>query len=201
VRSRVDPAHPDPGILAEAARHLRGGDLVVIPTDTVYGVAADPRVPGAIDKVFAAKQRPPEKDIPYLIAGIERMEAAGAEAGPVVRRLADRFWPGPLTLVVPVPGGRIGFRVPNHPVALALLNEVDTALAVSSANRSGEPPACSAEEAERALGEAVALVLDAGPTPGGAASSVVGIEGDTVRLLRQGALPWPDIKSAAEAAS
>jgi len=169
----------------EAAECLRHGGLVVLPTETVYGVAADPRVDGAVEKLVAAKERDRGKPIALLAAGIDAICAFGVTLSEGGRRLAERFWPGSLTMVLPVGEGYEGFRVPDHPVALAVLAETGV-LRVTSANVSGEPAALTAEDALAALGERVDLVLDAGPVTGGVASTVIRVAADGVEVLRDG---------------
>jgi L-threonylcarbamoyladenylate synthase len=171
---------------------------VGLPTETVYGVAVVPR-PEALQALIAAKQRPEEKGIPLLVdelAQVTGLVVVSASA----RRLADRFWPGPLTLVLPlretrtVPevltGGRasLAVRLPDHEVPRALARELGP-LAVSSANRSGQPEACTSAELIEALGPVLALVIDDGPVRGGVPSSVVAIDSEgRARLLREGAV-------------
>jgi len=169
----------------EAAECLRHGGLVVLPTETVYGVAADPRVDGAVEKLVAAKERDRGKPIALLAAGIDAICAFGVTLSEGGRRLAERFWPGSLTMVLPVGEGYEGFRVPDHPVALAVLAETGV-LRVTSANVSGEPAALTAEDALAALGERVDLVRDAGPVTGGVASTVIRVAADGVEVLRDG---------------
>ncbi len=194
---RLDPAHPDPEAIEQAVRALERGELVVVPTETVYGLAADPERAGALDRIYAAKGRPEDKPIPRLAADVRQVEREGAELEPAARRLAERFWPGPLTLVVPARSGPVGFRVPNHAVTRALLRRMGRVLAVTSANRSGERPARTAQEAAAALGDAVALVLDAGPSPGGVPSTVVSVAGGRVEILREGAIARAEIAKVA----
>lgn len=187
----------DSARLAEAVRRaadvLAAGGLVVLPTDTVYGVAADGRLPGAEERLARAKGRPEDKPIPLLAAGLAEVENYGAALTPAERRLAEAFWPGPLTLVLRVPragaAAREGFRVPDCATALALLRAVGGVLRVTSANRSGEPPALTAAQAADALGASVELFLDGGPAPGGVPSSVVQIEEGGLNVLRAGAIP------------
>ncbi|MEI8139359.1 MAG: L-threonylcarbamoyladenylate synthase [bacterium] len=178
-----------------AVEALHTGALIILPTETVYGVAADPRVPGAEDRIYEAKGRERSKPLPMMAASLKAVEATGAELCPAARRLACRYWPGPLTLVVNC-GSRVeGFRVPNHPVALAILQAVGGLLRVTSANQSGEPSALTAASALQALGQHVALVLDAGSARLGMESTVVDATGDTLKILRQGALPAKAILS------
>jgi len=186
--------------LRSAVGALERGGVVVTPTDTVYGVAADPQVPGAEARLFHIKRRPDNKPVPLLIAGPEQLAAWGANLDGKGRRLADRFWPGALTLVLPVGGGRFeGFRVPDHPVILALLRSVGGALRVTSANVSGEPPALTAQAAVRDLGEGVDVVLDAGPVSGGVPSTVVKLEAGQYVVIREGAISAAALAAAWEA--
>lgn len=182
--------------IREAASALRDGALAIIPTETVYGLAGDPRVAGVMEKMFEAKGRDRGKPIPCLAADVAAVEAAGAVLGEPERRLARLFWPGPLTMVLRAGSGTEGFRVPDHAVTLALLREVGGILRATSANRSGEPPALTAEEAMEALGDSVDVVVDAGRVPGGVASTVVRVEGTELRFLRAGAIPADRLQAA-----
>ncbi len=194
----LDPFRPDPGPIGEAAAALTRGVLVIVPTETVYGLAADPRFPGAETAIYAAKRRLDNKPVTLFAAGLEQVKARGAVLGRAGEKLARTFWPGPLTLVVETPDGPTGFRVPDHAVPLALLRKVGSVLAVTSANRSGEPPALTAEAAVAALGSSVAVVLNAGPSPGGVPSTVVRVDGEKVQILRDGAISGEEIRRAAE---
>lgn len=184
----VDPHEPESGPLLEAIQALERGQAIVIPTETVYGIAVDPSVPGALPALYRAKGRQPDKPVALFVPGMDAVEQSGVKVNPLARRLAEAFWPGPLTLVLAGTEGTRGFRCPNHPVPRALLSRMGRALAVSSANRSGEPDTCSAPEAAASLGDRVALILDAGLAPGGIASTVVRVEGDRWEILREGAL-------------
>jgi len=175
-------------LIGKAAEFLRGGSLVILPTDTVYGVAADARNEGAVEKLYSAKSREKGKPIPVLAAGIEDVEAYGVEFSRIERVLAARFWPGPLTLVLRTKHGTEGFRVPAHDVALDLLRCSGGILRVTSANVSGEAPALTAEDAVAAIGGAVEAVLDSGKAPGGMPSTVAGIDGGRIVIFRQGAI-------------
>ena len=188
-------ASPDPsGIvpataenIRRAAARVRAGELVVIPTETVYGVAARADDPAALAKLYAAKGRDEAKRIAYLAPGIGAVRAAGVRVDAAAERLAAAFWPGPLTLVLSNGrGGWDGFRVPDHPAALAWLRELDFLPAVTSANRSGEPAALTAADAWAALAPHVALVLDDGPVRGGRASTVAKVADGVVEILRAG---------------
>jgi L-threonylcarbamoyladenylate synthase len=191
---------------AEAVSVLRAGGIVAVPTDTVYGIAADMALPDAIERLFAAKRRPPEKAVAVLLADAAQAEELGV-VGPAARVLAERFWPGGLTLVLPVrPGVRlprvlaagaatIGVRVPDHPSPRALAAALGP-LPTTSANVSGEPDARDADEIAARLGDAVALVIDGGPIRGGPASTVVDCTGEQAVIRRVGAIPRAGIEAA-----
>lgn len=177
----------------EVVAALRRGALVILPTDTVYGVAADPHLPGAEQRLFRAKRRPDEKPIPLLAADCRQVEAYEAELGTFGRALARRYWPGALTMVLKTGNRWEGFRVPNHPVTLAILKAVGGILRVTSANLSGKPAALTAGAAITALGPVVELAVDAGPAPGGVPSTVVKIGPGVFEVLREGAIPGREI--------
>jgi L-threonylcarbamoyladenylate synthase len=184
--------------LAVAAAALAAGGIVGLPTETVYGVGVIPR-PEALQALIAAKQRPADKGIALLIDNLDQV-ADLVVVGAAARRLAERFWPGPLTLVLPLrrpelapetlTGGRdtLAVRIPDHAVPRALARELGP-LAVSSANRSGEADARTAEALVVSLGPSLAVVIDDGPVRGGVPSSVVAVDaGDRVAVLREGAI-------------
>jgi L-threonylcarbamoyladenylate synthase len=187
-----------PAALARATDVLRAGGLVVLPTDTVYGVAAHPLLPAAVARLYEAKGRSAEKAIPLLLADVDGLRQVASPVSPAVWALAHRFWPGALSLVVPrssfvsdaVTGGgdTVAVRVPDHPVPRALSRQLACPLAATSANRSGEPAPVIAEEARAALADWVALVLDGGPSPGGLASTVLDVTVSPPHVLRPGPL-------------
>ena len=205
---------PDgPAARTEAVDLLRAGRIVALPTDTVYGIAADPALPDAIERLFAAKARPPEKAVAVLLADATQAASLGV-VGPAAAILADRFWPGGLTLVLPalagarlpgvhgvISGGTptIGVRVPDHPSPRALAAVLGP-LPTTSANRSGEADARDAAEIASRLGDALALVLDGGPIRGGPASTVVDCSVVLPVVLRAGAIPPAEIAAALDAA-
>jgi L-threonylcarbamoyladenylate synthase len=191
----------------QAVRLLRAGQAVVVPTDTVYGIAVRPTAPGATDLVFAVKGRPSDVPLALLAASIDQVPdlAELPEPGTGVRRLIERLWPGPLTVVLPrAAGGRhldlggdgrtIGVRCPDHELVRALATELGP-LAVTSANRHGEPTPATAAEVGAAL-PGVALVLDGG-SRAGLPSTVVDGTDPSLPVLRQGAIPASDIHAAA----
>jgi L-threonylcarbamoyladenylate synthase len=192
-----DPLAPDKAGVARAADLLRSGDLVAFPTDTVYGIGCRIGDPGALARLFAAKRRAPEQAVPWLVGSFEEVARLGFLADERAARLAERFWPGPLTIVVPAldGGAAQAFRVPDHAVTLALLAAAGP-LAVSSANRSGEPEALDADDVAIAFADCdePAATLDGGRVAGGVASSVVDLSGPRARLVREGALPRADIE-------
>ncbi len=186
----------EPASLRAAASALRRGALVVLPTDTVYGLAAWPWQEEAVRRVYTAKGRAAGKALPILVGEQGHLSRVAASLPPWARRMARAFWPGPLTLVVPKharlaqavsPFPTVGVRMPAHPAALTLLR-LTGPLAVTSANRSGRPPARTADEALAQLGDAVAVVLDAGPSPGGLPSTVLDCTADPPHILRAGPL-------------
>lgn len=178
--------------LAVAA--LKRGELVVIPTETVYGLVADDSVEGAVDRIYAAKQRDAGKPLQLLVSGVEVITEMGFELNDVERRLADKFWPGGLTLIVKKDGVAEGFRVPDSEIALEIVKRVGGALRSTSANSSGDPAALTAGEAEGCLGDFVSMILDGGAVVGGVASSVVKVDGSgCVDVLREGAITKADL--------
>jgi L-threonylcarbamoyladenylate synthase len=182
-----------PGAVEEAAATLARGELVAFPTDTVYGLASGH---GHVPKLFVAKDRPLERRIPVLLSDASNLEAS-AIVSPTARALAAHFWPGPLTLVLVAPRrGTIAFRVPDNDIARQLIAASGGGLPVTSANRSGGPEARTAEEVIAQLGGRIALVLDGGPTGGGAASTVVDCTTEPLRVLREGAITLAEIEDA-----
>lgn len=182
----------------EAAAHAaRTGNLVVMPTDTVYGIGADAFNPAAVRSLLAAKGRGPDMPVPVLVGSWSTIDGLVMAVPPVARTLIEAFWPGGLSLVVEhAPSlswdlgdarGTVMIRMPLHPVALDLLRLVGP-MAVSSANRSGSPPAITAAAAYGQLGDDVSVYLEAGDSPIGVASTVIDLTADVPRVLRQGAV-------------
>ena len=141
---QIEPVHPDPEIIRRACELLEAGELVGVPTETVYGIACDP---AHLEKIYAAKERDRGKPIARLAGSLEQVEALGADFGKDGRALAEKYWPGPLTLVLETPEGTTGFRVPNHEVPLALARAFGKPIALTSANKSGDTDALNAQEA------------------------------------------------------
>ncbi len=168
-------------VAAAAAAILEGG-VVAIPTDTVYGLAV---APGAEARIYEIKGRPAELPLILLVAGAEQVIGI-VEVDQRARGFMERWWPGPLTLVLPAGDRTLGVRVPDHPLALDLLRATGPLL-TSSANRHGQPPALTAEEAARLPG--LAGVVDGGRAPGGVPSTVLDLTGAEPRVVREGAIP------------
>jgi L-threonylcarbamoyladenylate synthase len=193
--------------LARAVAALRAGRLVGMPTETVYGLAADARNPEAVRRVFAAKGRPADHPLIVHLAAPEQIDAWAVDIPPVARRLAAAFWPGPLTLIlkrqpaVPdvVTGGQdtVGLRVPAHPLAHALLKEFGDGIAAPSANRFGRISPTTAAHVREELGDAVALVLDGGPCEVGIESTIVDCSRGAPVLLRPGRIEKVELARAA----
>jgi L-threonylcarbamoyladenylate synthase len=199
-RVRVSPADPEPGALERAARILSRGGLVVFPTDTLYGLAADPRHAGGVARVYHVKGSFAGQALPLIAGDLAQVEALATALPAATRRLAGRFWPGPLSLVVNAPPtivpavhggtGSVAVRVPDQAVARALALQLGFPVVATSANRSGAPASRLADVAASALEGDVDLVLDGGPTPGGEPSTIVDARGETPTLIRAGAIPF-----------
>ena len=186
----------DPAAIEEAAALLRAGRLVAFPTETVYGLGAHALDGEAVARIFAAKGRPASNPVIVHVADVDGARALAGQWPPVAGALAERFWPGPLTLVVPkaaaVPDGvtaggpTVGLRVPAHPAALTLLRAAGVPVAAQSANRSMEVSPTTARHVADSLGDAVDLILDGGPTRVGLESTVLDVSQSPPRLLRPG---------------
>lgn len=203
MKTQVLPAN-SPQAISRAFDILRSGGLVAFPTDTVYGVGALAFDGKAVESIYVAKDRPIEKAIPVLIADIEDMEKVGRDISQTVYKLASRFWPGPLTLVLPklqtLPEAvsatdTVAVRVPDHEVARALLRAAGP-MAVTSANISGQPSPTTAEEVFSQLNGRIALIIDGGKTPGGIPSTLVDCTKPTPQILRAGPVSLEEILSA-----
>ena len=203
TETRLIPA-TQPDAIEQALRILRAGGLAAFPTDTVYGLGALAFDGPAVESIYAAKDRPVEKAIPILIADADDLDKVAVDIPPMARILAARFWPGPLTLVVPkqptLPEAisattTVAVRIPDHPVARALLRAAGP-MAVTSANLSGQPSPVEAEEVMRQLNGRIPLVLDGGVTPGGVPSTLVDCLGAEPVLLREGPLTKEQILAA-----
>lgn len=205
-----DPAAP--GSIETASEWLATGRVLIIPTDTVYGVAASLNHPEALRRIFTLKGRDRGKPLPILVSSAGALDALAPNVEPDVALLLQEFWPGPLTVALPGPlnlprelvasDGTIGVRLPNHRLAIELIERCGGAVACTSANVSGERPARTATDALRALGSGVDGAVKGGIAPGGVPSTVIGFDANDVVLIREGAIPieslqlsWRELRS------
>ena len=203
MKTQIIPAD-SPTSMPYALEILRAGGLVAFPTDTVYGVGALAFDGTAVASIYAAKDRPAEKAIPVLLGNGDELDRVAAHVPEMARRLAARFWPGPVTLILPkkptLPEAvsslpTVGVRVPDHEVARALLR-ASGPMAVTSANISSQASPSTAQEVSDQLGGRIALVLDGGRTPGGVPSTLVDCTGSEPAILRKGPVLLEEIRSA-----
>tara|TARA_B100000378_G_scaffold278144_1_gene280379 strand:- start:1296 stop:1889 length:594 start_codon:yes stop_codon:yes gene_type:complete len=193
--------------LEEAVRSLNSGGVVVFPTDTLYGLGADVFSLAALQRIFSIKGRRADLALPVLVAGLDQVEAVAQPMSAQAQRLAERFWPGPLTLVMRrspdlpglVTGGAdtVAVRMPGHPVPLELARRLGRPITGTSANRSGQPDLLDLSALENQLGNLVDHIIQTGPVPAGTASTIVNVTGDTPQLLRGGAISLEEILEAA----
>jgi L-threonylcarbamoyladenylate synthase len=192
-----------------AIESMQHGGVIAFPTDTVYGIGASLQHRDALRRVYDIKGRPREKPLPILVSRPEVIATLTDEPDRELLRLAARFWPGPLTVIlkanislpaeVVAPDGTFGVRVPDHSIALTIAQHNGGAIATSSANRSGAPPACHAEEIQETLGGEIDVILDGGIAPQSTASTVIRREGDTITIVRDGAISSETIQEAWDA--
>jgi len=208
-RAEIVPWPEDPtdrtALIRLAAGLLRAGEVVAFPTDTVYGIAADTWNDEAVRRLYAIKERPAHKAIALLLSGPSQLPEVTDCDSPVLRELARRYWPGGLTIVVPWRRGvrvageqplpTVAVRVPNHPIAIALIAEMAIPLATTSANLSGAPSATTAQEVARQIGDRLALIIDGGECPGGRDSTVIDLTTDPSTIRRVGAVPVAELRS------
>jgi L-threonylcarbamoyladenylate synthase len=201
----VDPQRPESSAIEAAAEALRAGRLVVFPTETFYGIAADARSETACRLVFELKGRPTDKALPCIASEVSQVERFVGPLSEPARRLARRFWPGPLSLVLDAaPGvaaaaadGTIAVRVSGLALARRLAEELGGLVTATSANRAGDAPAATVAEVAASLGDVqVDLVLDGGPSPGGKPSTLVDVRSGTATCLREGAVAMEAVRKA-----
>jgi L-threonylcarbamoyladenylate synthase len=199
-RLSADPGNPDGPALEEAARIIRGGGLVAVPTETFYALAADGLDREAVARALSAKGREERKPTGLLLSGAEMLERVAENIPAAARILMERFWPGPLSLILPgrpdLPPGVLGegrgvsARAPGSAVALEIVRLAGRPVTATSANQAGGNPPRTADDVERSLGNLLDAVLDAGETPGGSPSTLVDVRGGKPILIREGEIPW-----------
>ena len=202
----IDPAHPDPDAIRRAATVIRDGGVVVYPTSLLYGLGADALNPDAVDRVFAVKRRAATKPVSILINSRQDLDCLAAEIPAAAEVLMDRLWPGKVTLVFRTTAGlpinltagtgKIGIRLPLHPVAKKLLEEAGMPVTATSANLSGGPACASVPDMPETLLWAADLILDAGGLPGGAGSTVIDVTLSPPVILREGAVSAGAVRAA-----
>jgi tRNA threonylcarbamoyl adenosine modification protein (Sua5/YciO/YrdC/YwlC family) len=205
-RLSVNPQTPEVEVLRYAAHFLTRGSVIAIPTDTFYGLAADPFNLAAVDEIYRVKGRPETRALPILVNSIEQAILLAREAPRKFLRLAEAFWPGGLTLVVNAAQriplkvtagtGRIAVRWPSSEVVRRLIDEFDGPVTGTSANISGFASCSNADQVMKQLGTRVPLVLDAGETGATLASTIVELNGDSWKIGREGAIPIAEIEKA-----
>ena len=196
----VDPLDPAPAVVREAVEALSHGAIVAFPTDTLYGLAVDPRDQRAVERLFAVKGRPFDQPLPLIASDETQVASQVGALTPLARRLAAAFWPGPLTLIVTANAAlcarvhastaRVAVRVPAHATARALARLAGHPITATSANLSGGAAARDADQIIATLGDHIDVLLDAGPTAGGLPSTVVDATGSVPVLVRPGVVTW-----------
>ena len=199
IQRDINPRCPEPDAMTDAVRWLSDGRLVGYPTDTLYGLACDPRDGRALDRLFRVKGRPAGLTVSLIAGNRAQVDDVGVLTA-LGHRLAECFWPGPLTLVIAAQGAldrrllghgnSVAVRVPDHPIAAGLATAFGYPVTATSANRTGEPPSATADAVVATFGVELALVLDGGSTPGGQPSTIIDARGATPVLLRAGVVPW-----------
>jgi L-threonylcarbamoyladenylate synthase len=188
----------DPSHIAQAAERLRAGAVIAFPTDTLYGVGARASDPAAVARLYEVKRRPAGQPMVLLVRDRDQVQQMAVVSSAAADLMA-RFWPGPLTLVLPArvlgEGATIAVRAPDHDVALALLSALGEPIASSSANPAGKSPPVDADQVIAGLGDELDLVLDGGPCQIGQPSTILDLSGATPRILRQGAIPSSELIS------
>jgi tRNA threonylcarbamoyl adenosine modification protein (Sua5/YciO/YrdC/YwlC family) len=206
---KISAEAPDPSILRYACDFILRGDVVGVPTDTFYGLAADPFNLSAVEQIYRVKGRPEARALPILVNSVEQAEQLQREASDAFLCLAEKFWPGALTILVDASDklplkvtantGKVALRWPNSKVACALIEALEGPLTGTSANISGFPACSNAHQLMKQLGERLPLVLDSGETGASLASTIVDIHDDHWRILREGAITEGEIRAVLDA--
>jgi tRNA threonylcarbamoyl adenosine modification protein (Sua5/YciO/YrdC/YwlC family) len=205
---RVSPENPDPAALRYAAEFIRRGEIVAIPTDTFYGIAADPFNLAAVDQIYRVKGRPETRALPILVNASSQALALSRDVPYTFHKLAAKFWPGPLTLLVEastgVPlkvtahTGNVALRWPKSVIVDALIGLVKGPITGTSGNISGQPACATAIDLLEQMGDRLPLIIDAGETPGNLASTIVRLDGDDWMVMREGVVTEQEIRAALE---
>jgi L-threonylcarbamoyladenylate synthase len=202
---RISPENPDPAAIRYAADFIRRGELVAIPTDTFYGIAADPFNLAAVDQIYRVKGRPETRALPILVNTTSQAVALSRDVPYSFHKLAAKFWPGPLTLLVEastgVPlkitanTGNVALRWPKSPIVDALIGLVEGPITGTSGNISGQPACATAIDLLEQMGDRLPLIIDAGETPGNLASTIVKLDGDDWQIMRGGVITEQEIRA------
>lgn len=202
----VDARDPQPDVIVRVAAMLRAGAVAAVPTDTLYGLAVNPFDAAAVGRLFVVKSREQERALPLVAADTAQVRMSLGELSALGERLAERFWPGPLTIVIPAPStlaaevtggsGTVAVRVPAHAVIRTLCAAAGMPLTATSANVSGQPATADPDHVAQVLGDVIDVLVDAGHTRGGPPSTIVDVTGSTPRLIRAGAVEWEDVLAA-----
>jgi L-threonylcarbamoyladenylate synthase len=194
----IDPHAPDPAAIREIVEVLQAEGLVALPTDTLYGLAADISSETALERLVTVKARPHDMPIPIFISGMDALEGITPEVSEVVRRLARQFWPGPLTLIlhaspeisemITAGTGTVGVRIPRLPLIQTILTTLGRPITGTSANKSGGINPLTAKDVSQSIGDQIDLLVDGGRVPGGIASTVLDCTQLPFRIIREGAV-------------
>jgi len=203
---KISRETPDPAAVRYAAEFIRRGELVAIPTDTFYGIAADPFNLAAVDQIYRVKGRPETRALPILVNCTAQAMTLARDVPYIFHKLAAKFWPGPLTILVEastgVPlkvtahTGNVALRWPKSPIVDALISSVNGPITGTSGNISGQPACASAVELLEQLGDRIPLIIDAGETPGILASTIVKLDGEDWTVMREGVISEQSIREA-----
>ncbi|MFH1046352.1 MAG: L-threonylcarbamoyladenylate synthase [Candidatus Omnitrophota bacterium] len=192
---RIDAGNIDPKKIKRAAKVIKTGGIVAFPTETVYGLAADYANAAAVKRIYAVKKRPSTKALPVQISDIAFLERLGCNVPVAAYPLISAFWPGPLTLIFKTGGqATLGVRIPDNPVARALIKASACAIVAPSANISGEPPATSAQEVLRIFDGRIEMIIDAGETKLQVPSTVIDVSVSPFKIIREGAISRKDLE-------
>jgi L-threonylcarbamoyladenylate synthase len=205
---KISPENPDPAALRYAAEFIRRGELVAIPTDTFYGIAADPFNLAAVDQIYRVKGRPETRALPILVNTTSQAIALSRDVPYTFHKLAAKFWPGPLTLLVEASSGvplkvtahtgNVALRWPKSVIVNALIDLIKGPITGTSGNISGQPACASAIDLLEQMGDRLPLIIDAGVTPGNLASTIVRLDGDDWAVMRGGVITEQQIRDALE---